>query len=50
VRDHEDALDVEQVHPQHEGLERLRGHAGTRVAEDLGVAVLEPEHAQRVDA
>ena len=50
VRDDEDALDVEQVHAEDEGLERGRGHATAGVAEDLGVTGGEAEHAERVDA
>ena len=40
---------VEQVHAQHQRLQRGVGHPAAGVAEDLGVAGLEAEHAQRVD-
>ena len=50
VRDDQDALHLQQVDAEHERLEGLRGHPATGVAEDLGVAGLEPEHPQRVDA
>ena len=43
-------VDAEEVHAEDERLECLGGDPATGVAEDLGVAVLEPEHAQRVDA
>ena len=50
VRDHEDAPHVEEVDAEHERLERLRRDPAAGVAEDLGVAVPEAEHPQRVDA
>jgi len=50
VRDDQDPLHVEQVGAEDEGLHRGDRDAATRVPEDLGVAGLEAEHAQRVDA
>lgn len=50
VRDDEDARDVEQVCAEDERLEGLRRDASARVAEDLGVAGLQADHGERVDA
>lgn len=49
VRDDEDASYAEQVHAEDQRFERLRGDAPAGVAEDLGVAVLQAEHGERVD-
>jgi hypothetical protein len=50
VRDDQDSADAEQVHAQHERLQGRVGDPATGVAEDLGIPVVQPEHAQRVDA
>ena len=49
VRDDQDALDAEQVDAEHQRLERLGRDPAAGVAEDLGVAGLQPDHPQRVD-
>ena len=37
------------MHAEDEGLERLLGHPAPGVAEDLGVARLQPDHGQGSD-
>jgi hypothetical protein len=49
VRDDQDPLDTEQVHAEHQGLECGARDPAPRVAEDLGVAMVQSEHAQRID-
>ncbi len=49
MRDDQDPVDAEQVHAEDERLEGRRGDPAAGVAEDLRVAVLEPEHPERVD-
>jgi len=49
VGDDQDPLDAEQVHAEHQRLQGGVGDPAAGVAEDLGVAVHEPEHPQRVD-
>ena len=43
-------VDAEQVHGEHQGLEGEVVDAAAGVAQDLGVARDEAEHAERVDA
>ena len=43
------AVDAEEVRREHERAEHVVGDAGARVAQDLRVAGLEPEHLQRLD-
>jgi hypothetical protein len=50
VRDDQDPVDAEQVHAQHERLHGLLVDPTTGVAEDLGVARLQAQEAERVDA
>ena len=49
VRDHHQALDVEQVPRDHERRQDVVGDARAGIADDLRVAGLEPQHRERVD-
>ena len=49
VRDHHEALDPEQVSRDQERRQHFVRDAATRVADDLRVARLEPQHRQRLD-